>query len=78
MSNARVQIPGSLTAVYEGGHISGWTFIPAAGYAGYFGEAAFVTRGDEELDVEDVDGPFWKAVQVHLEINNPFQVMWEE
>ena len=48
--------------------------MPSASYAGYFGPAAMVIEGDETLDVTDVDGPFWRAVQADGFDN----VRWEE
>lgn len=69
----RVTIPGTFTADYDNGHISGWTFTPAASSAGYRGPSAFVDCADpgvdwdDELTVEADDGPFWTAVQTALE-----------
>lgn len=79
VEESRVEIPGQLTAVYRGGVITEWTFIPSAGYAGYFGPAAINTADDDELEIEAVDGPFWKAIQTHLaHLDSKFTVRWEE
>lgn len=58
----RVEIPGEVIATYQDGRITALVFVPWAGDAGYFGPAATVFDGDA-LDVEDTDGPFWKAMQ---------------
>ena len=73
-----VRIPGSLTAHWQEGRIVGWTFMPHGSAAGYFGPTAELVDGDDDLDVTDVDGPFWRAVQRHLDTANPFTVRWEE
>jgi hypothetical protein len=61
-----VDIPGEFSAHYKNGAIIGFTFIPHASNAGYFGPAARVSEGDAELDVEETDGPFWRALQAKL------------
>jgi hypothetical protein len=75
-SEATISIPGQFTVTYEGtveeGRITKMAFTPDAGAAGYFGPSAEVwdakTRDDglDRLDVEDTDGPFWRAMQAAL------------
>jgi hypothetical protein len=67
MSETRVEITCQFVATYrDDGVITGWTVSPWASFAGFFGKPAEVLEGDEDLDVSDTDGPFWKAVQAHL------------
>lgn len=74
-----IEIPGEFIAIYDHDRgITGFTFMPSASYAGYFGPAATVRDGDEELDVESTGGPFWVAVQQALFEKNPMSVRWEE
>jgi hypothetical protein len=88
-----VQVPGSLIATYslDTNEIVGWTFSPHGSLAGYFGPSANpVTDHDGvNLDVENTDGLFWRAVQEHLAervvddddsayVRTVFSVSWEE
>jgi hypothetical protein len=66
MAPTEVKIPGEFFARYEDGKITKLTFMPHASNAGYFGPAAVVLDGDADLDVEEVDGPFWRAMQAVL------------
>ena len=43
----RVQIPGDLIATIENGRITGYTFSPAAAYAGHFLPGTNVIEGDD-------------------------------
>jgi hypothetical protein len=63
-----VIIPGRLYAEYDPttGAITRWSFMPAAGDAGYFGPAAVLWDGDADLDIESDDGEFWTAVTTSL------------
>lgn len=75
-----VDIPGQVYAVYRDGRIVKVVFTPHASAAGYFGPAATVDEGDEDLDVESTDGPFWKAMQKFMaggEGRLP-RICWEE
>jgi hypothetical protein len=72
----RVEIPGTFTATYDQGRITALTFLPSGSDAGYFGPPARVIEGDDNLDVTDTDGPFWKAVQSALAEGTP--INWEE
>lgn len=75
-----VVIPGTFLATYREGEIVRWTFLPAASDAGYSGPAA-VYDDDQGVDlaVDDVDGPFWKAVQNVLgPVDGRITVVWEE
>lgn len=56
-----VTIPGAVYAHYKDGVITRLEFSPSDPEA-----SAYVWEGDETLDVEDVDGPFWKAMQAAL------------
>lgn len=62
-----VYIPGNAIAYYEDGKITRLVFQPHAGDAGYFGPSAMLFEGDETLDLEDTDAPFWKGVQQRLQ-----------
>ena len=74
---SRIDIPGTLFAKYDPatGTITRWTFMPAAGDAGYFGPAAFLFDGDENLDIQSDEGPFWSAVTDSLG-DGTFTVEW--
>lgn len=61
-----VEIPGTVFASYEDGKILDITFTPHASSAGYSGPTAVLWEGDGALDVESVDGPFWRAMQTYL------------
>lgn len=76
-----VHIPGYVHAVYDhsNGEIAKLVFTPSASHPGHFREpAATVMQGDEDLDVEDTDGPFWKAVQHWNSGCRWPTIMWEE
>ena len=76
-----VEIPGEFLATYEDGRITGWVFMPSGSYAGYFGPPAILVRGDDELDIVETDGPFWRAVQEALGDVDPLGrigVDWQE
>lgn len=74
-----VVIPGVFMARYLDGRITGFFFMPAASDAGYQGDAAAVADGDIDLDVEESDGPFWKAVQRYIgPRDGNISVTWEE
>jgi hypothetical protein len=74
-----VSIPGTFYATYEDGKITGYTFTPSGSAAGYFGPSARVEDGDDDLDVEDTNGPFWRAVQADLTANGAEpDVAWQE
>lgn len=86
----RVTIPGSFAAHYdmESGTVTGLVFTPHGGDAGYFGPSAVVDYNLDDwreplsddaiaLDVEDTDGPFWRAVQDALANDYP-KITWEE
>lgn len=70
-----VRIPGLFYASYDpaADAILRFTFVPAGSDAGYLGPMAELNevggRYDAELDLglEDVDGPFWRAVQAALQ-----------
>lgn len=68
-----VHIPGTVIATYKDGRITKMVFLPSGSCAGYFGPSAEVLDGDDDLDVESVDGPFWRAVQAM-----DFTIEWEE
>lgn len=64
-------------------------FMPHGSNAGYFGPSAeYSSRASfihtvEPLDLEDTDGPFWKAVQHALEhsdvtTTHRIPIVWEE
>ena len=72
-----VQIPGQVYVTYHEGRIVKVAFVPSASNAGYFGPAAVLEEGDENLDLESTDGPFWKAVQAHLSTTHG-NIGWEE
>lgn len=63
LNTVSVVIPGIVTAHYFEGVITGINFTPHASGAGYFGPAAIPDDDDVDLDVENTDGPFWRAVQ---------------
>jgi hypothetical protein len=71
------RIPGDVFAVInEDGTIAAVQFTPHAGSAGYNGPSAKYYDGpNEDLDVESVDGPFWRAMQAFLTTND---VEWTE
>lgn len=73
MNTDRINIPGEFNALYENGRIVKLYFIPLASAAGHFGPAATVVTGDETLDVEDVEGPFWRAMQDALAGDLPIE-----
>jgi len=62
-----VEVYGTLYATYEDDAVTRLVFQPAGSYAGYFGPAAVVVEGDEDLDVQAETGPFWRAVQAALQ-----------
>ena len=72
-----VEVPGTVTARYCDGKITGWVFSPLGSCAGHFGPTAVVVDGPGIDNIDDVDGPFWKAVQDDLALNG-FNVDWEE
>lgn len=71
-----VMIPGTVDTVYVDGVITKLTFTPHAGGAGHFGPSAVIFSGDESLDVESTEGPFWSAVQTYLADSGI--ITWEE
>ena len=62
---ANVTVPGVVHATYENGKITDIVFLPHGSNAGWRGPSAELFDGDN-LDVEDTDGPFWKAMQDFL------------
>lgn len=72
-----IQIPGvfyvELDETEETPRVERFVFMPHGSNAGYFGPSAeYSSRASfhhtmEPLDLEDTDGPFWKAVQHALE-----------
>lgn len=88
----RVRIPGAAWAevVIDDPDMSGGQhvvhrlyFTPYASDAGYRGPAAEVAIHDidsegwaRDIDVDSVDGPFWRAVQEALAVSNC--INWEE
>lgn len=62
---ADVIVPGSIFAEWVDGKIVRLSFTPAAADAGYFGPSAVLFDG-ADIDVEDTDGPFWRAMQAAL------------
>lgn len=81
-----VHIPGYVHAMYDhsDGSIIKLVFTPSASHPMHHAEpAAIVMQGDEDLDVEDTDGPFWKAVQqwIHMQRVTGYDktiIGWEE
>ena len=73
---SRVEIPVEFIAHYEDGKITDWVVLPLASHAGHFGPPAVLREGDQNLDITDTDGPFWRAVQA--EVGAPITVRWEE
>jgi hypothetical protein len=73
-----VAIPGTTVAHYEDGRITEIAFWPSASNAGYFGPAARLDEGDEDLDIEETDGPFWQAMQAHIAGGYKPVIMWRE
>lgn len=73
-STITVEIPGRMFAYWTEEGVTHLTFTPAAGDAGYFGPSATIIDHEHDsidsaaaaLDVENVDGPFWKAMQAAL------------
>lgn len=75
--NSLITVPGiffvELDESTETPKVVRFSFQPLASDAGYFGPSAdYYERASfihtiEPLDLEDVDGPFWKAVQHALE-----------
>lgn len=65
---SNVEIPCSFQAEYVDGEITKWTVSPLASYAGYGPEkpSAVLMDGDADLEVHDLDGPFWSAVREAL------------
>lgn len=70
-----VLVPGSFYATFEGtlreGRITRMVFMPHASSAGYHGPSAQTEVAPEHphmlgLDVEQTDGPFWRAMQAAL------------
>lgn len=84
MSTAAVSIPGNFSAIVRKDDltgectVTGWLFIPSASSAGYRGPSAFNDGPATDIDVESVDGPFWKAVQTTLAETPTIPVRWEE
>lgn len=74
----RVVIPGTVAAIYSEGIITEITFTPHASGAGYFGPSAIVEEFEDDLNVEDVDGPFWRAVQNYLAEHPNESIGWTE
>lgn len=62
-------VPGTVMVVFDARHgTTETTFTPFGGAAGHFGPPALPYEdADENLDLEDVDGPFWRGVQAELE-----------
>lgn len=85
MTETMVVIPGDFVATYndEGG-ITALEFYPRASNAGAApAPAAYIEEGDVDLDVEDTDGPFWKAMQTaiveaNLLPSRALRVVWAE
>lgn len=76
-----VHIPGAFYAHYEDGRITRLVFMPHASDAGYAGPPATVWDGDTSLDVVEVEGPFWRAMQAALGSPDPAEhvaIEWEE
>jgi hypothetical protein len=74
-----VQIPGYVEAEYVDGRISEIVFTCVASSAGYFGPSARLSEGDPNLDIEDTDGPFWRAMQTYLgPIGDEPSIRWYE
>lgn len=52
MNETMIEIPGAITARVKDGRIVGFTFVPHAANAGYFGDEIVVLRG-EPMTPED-------------------------
>ena len=65
---SREQLYRSFSAVYDTttNTVTRLVFTPFGSSAGYFGPLAIVDDDDIDLDTENVDGPFWKAMQAAL------------
>jgi hypothetical protein len=75
VSKAQVQIPGIVHAVYNNGRITGIEFWPDGDHAD---KSAIFVEGDESLDIEDTDGPFWKAMQAYIAGSDEPVISWRE
>jgi hypothetical protein len=74
--NLAVEVPGTLVARWDTGDqmVTGWTFTPSAGAAGYFGPSVYVSDDTMRFGVDDDtaakladnDGPFWHNVRTQL------------
>lgn len=71
----RVEIPVQFIATYQAGKITALTVLPWESYAGYFGAGSVVLSGNEQLEVKETDGPFWRAMQDALGL---IPIEWEE
>ena len=76
-AESTVTVPGAMFAHYRDGRIVRWVFLPAAGDAGYFGPAARLYDGDEDLDITTDGSPFWQAVAADLGADGTCTVEWE-
>lgn len=74
-----VTIPGVVHARYEPGRILDIVFLPHGSNAGWSGPSAELFDGDADLDVEDTEGPFWRAMQRYLgPLGDGPAIRWEE
>lgn len=77
-NKATVQVPGTVIAHYEGGAITEIVFMPHGSNAGYFGPSAELSDGDEDLEIEDTEGPFWTAMQKYIAGSDEPVISWRE
>lgn len=64
--NYEAHVPGLVTVRIVDGGVDKIIFTPYASSAGHFGPSAIWSEGDDDsqmVDLEDTDGPFWRAVQ---------------
>lgn len=64
-----VQVFGVVMASYQNGKVTSMKFLASAEDAGRFRSPAEVYAGDHDLDVDDTDGPFWRAISEFLSTN---------
>ncbi len=75
MAETTVDIPVQFIATYDDGKITKLVVMPWESFAGYFGRKTEVIEGNEDLNVTETDGPFWRAIQGAL---GQVPIEWEE
>ena len=79
---ALIGIPGRVAAYIVEGQVTEINFTPHASGAGYFGPAAVVDELSDEdedhFDLENTEGPFWRAVQEYLAEHPDQSIGWTE